>query len=78
MNEKTNLLTNDGYFGRYWDLLNDGKTMTEAWEAVEAELVEQTGLKRFVSMASFRDGLRNQRKRNVGKKTQKMIFVLES
>lgn len=77
MNEKTNLLSNDGYFGRYNELVKSGKTRREAWEQVESELKEATGLNRFVSIFSFRDGLTNQYKRKNSKKPQKMIFVLE-
>lgn len=56
------LFTNDGYFGRYRELI---ATMScrEAWQQVEAEL--PLGLRRFVSYPAFKEALRLERVRRL-------------
>jgi len=45
------LLTNDGYFGRVRELCREGKSVKDAWEAVESELPH--GLRRYTHYIAF-------------------------
>ena len=53
------LFTNDGYFGRYRELLSDMRCRA-AWEQLESEM--PLGLRRFVSYDAFKKALRDERR----------------
>ena len=53
------LFTNEGYFGRYRELIAE-MACRAAWEQVESEL--PFGLRRFTSYDSFKKALRQERR----------------
>lgn len=54
MTKPTTLLSEKGYWGRYYEILPDCRSHKEAWERLEAELMETYGVERYTSYESFR------------------------
>lgn len=48
------ILTTEGYWARYYQLLQDGSSNKDAWAQLEDELREQFGTSKYSSYESFR------------------------
>jgi len=51
--EKVNIFTLQGYYTRFFQLLKVAKTHKQAWEMIEKEYFEKTGVNKYKSFESF-------------------------
>ena len=55
--KEDSLILPENYFARYRHFIGIGLKQVAAWQAVEAELMEEIGLYRFSCIDSLRNGL---------------------